>query len=56
MDDMNAFERQVAGESGWLLGRERPVDDAAIFAAVASADCPQAEVRTHVQCSQARGW
>ena len=37
MDDMQAFERRVAKEAGWLLGPERQVDDAAILAAVTTA-------------------
>jgi hypothetical protein len=34
MDDLNVFERQVAGHITHLVGPVRPVDDAAIFAAI----------------------
>ena len=37
MDDMNAFERQVAGEVIRAAGPARPVDAAAVFAAIPAA-------------------
>ena len=37
MDDMNAFERLVAGRTQHHAGPVRPVDDAAIFAAITAA-------------------
>ncbi len=47
MDDMQAFERRVAKEAGWLLGPERQVDDAAILAAVtAAAQSPQRRLQS----------
>ena len=42
MDDMHAFERQVAGEMARRAGPVRPVDDGAIFRAITAATQPHA--------------
>ena len=41
MDDMNAFERQVAGAMSRSGGPVRPVDDLAIFTAIATQQSPK---------------
>ena len=41
MDDMTAFERQVAGEYVRRAGPVRPVDAAAIFTAITATQSPK---------------
>lgn len=41
MDDLNAFERQLARDAQSDVGPARPVDDAAIFAAITATPSPK---------------
>jgi len=41
MDDMNAFERQVAGRIEHLVGPVRPVDDLSVYDAIIATRSPK---------------
>ena len=45
MTEMTAFERQLSGEIADLMGPVRPVDDAAIFAAITATKSPKWRLR-----------